>query len=174
MSHDAFSLLKRFYHNLKVFHETKANSDILPPRVSKKSEQGENFLWPMSYNLFWKSIKRSKGRGLRLTHLRLPHPCDMCTTLPGIEKQLKDARENLPTLLDPNERNKLCKHINILARKLKNRIAHAELLAHQRNWINKNVRDVLKVGQVFMQADYVTTYNVYGKPVHNFSTRSSL
>ena len=86
---------------------------------------------------------------------------------PGIEKQLKDARENLPTLLDPNERNKLCKHVNILARKLKNRIAHAKLLAHQRNCINKNVQDVLKVGQVFMQADYVTTYNVYGKPVRN-------
>jgi len=39
------------------------------------------------------------------------------------------------------------------------RLMHVEVLSHQRRWINYNIRDVLRVGQGFIQADFVSLYN---------------
>jgi hypothetical protein len=113
---------RRFYHNLEVFHETKEKSPILSPGMKKNSVEGKHCLLPMSYNLFWKSIRRSKGRGLRLTHLRHPHPCDMCATLPAFEQELHAARKKLPTITDSLEREALNKHIRVLDGKVKRRV----------------------------------------------------
>jgi hypothetical protein len=44
---------------------------------------------------------------------------------------------------------------------------HVEVLSHQRRWINYNIRDVLRVGQGFIQADFVSLYNSMGRKIHN-------
>ena len=143
------------------------NAKVLPFGVERISAVGKECIWPLSYIKFWSLVKRKKGEGLRLTHLKHPHPCEMCDTLPAFEKELKDALLALSVCNDSTESDKLGKDIVHIRGMVNRRRAHRLALDHQRPWINLNIRIKLAPGDTMVQADYVSFFNSKGKKVHD-------
>ena len=157
----------RFHHNLSVYKKFGANSRILKIGEERDSVVGSTSLWPMSYNSFWNTIKCKKGEGFRLTYLRHPHPCEMCSRLNRKEKKLNSIQIALDSEQDSTKKIQLAKQVKRLQILVDRRRDHLKSLKHQRNWINKNIRDKLVVGQVLVQADYVSFYNIDGNSIHD-------
>jgi hypothetical protein len=128
---------------------------------------GDDLIRPLGYNAFWNSIKRKKGEGIRLTHLRHPHPCDMCRTLPLYKKQLEQAILDKDAEQDASKKSKLGKEVTRLQRLVDWRAHHQRTLDHQRKWNTENVTMKLEPHQCLVQADYVSFYNTLGQKVHD-------
>ena len=111
--------------------------------VARDSNIGRTSLWPMSYASFWDSISRKGGEGIRLTFLRHPHTCGMCTTLPMYQSQLEETRVALKNRhISSDEKTRLGNVMTNLETLISRRLMHVEVLSHQRRWINYNIRDV--------------------------------
>ena len=125
----------RFEHNLLVWRKFGENSVV----QSLNGPADPNALRPLDYNTFWEVVKRRKGEGLRLTHLRHPHPCDQCRTLPQFEAELKRALLELHSAV-PEDKHAAGVVVAKLERMIKHRIVHRKVLDNQRSWIHGSTK----------------------------------
>ena len=144
---------------------------------SDASDGGARPIHPLSYNTFWKIVKKSK---VRFKRVKTPYSCETHEKAPGIRRRkaevedlLASAKFNAPAEFTA-ERAALSEELSSLTKKVAAIEIHERQFENQRRFIQDKEQDLLNYphsvsggNKIIVYEDFADFYNADGKKILN-------